>query len=315
MNDTTRRFLDAVLERVPEARIVEVRLFPAIRQGGVESGIAVLAVDPDPPLPIPDAPELEAGLESMFEPFGEDSARDGETPVDLVAIDDDAANVDPDTVVPATRATTDAEAPLSVPPQRATTDAEAPHSVVPPQRVTTAADAPLSVVPAKRATASAEPEPSVVPPHALDDRTTAIEMRHEGITDAPTQELPVAPDQPTSEIAIDLARAGSDSAAEAAPDEDIALGDILALPSPDERAAPGHDRLAILCARYKLIVKGPDRGKWDVEIVHQADAPLGTLDHVIKGVVRRSGDDAVPERYTRQSLRDLLDAPAWATDV
>jgi hypothetical protein len=267
MNDTTRRFLDAVLERVPESRIVEVRLFPAIRQGGVESGIAVLAVDPDPPLPIPDVSELDAGLESMFEPFGEDSARDGETPVDLVAIDDDAANVDPDLVVPA-----------------------------------------------KRATASAELEPSVVPPHPLDDRTTAIEMRQEGIADAPTQELP-APDQPTNEIPIDLAPPGSDSALEEAPDDDIALGDILALPSPDERAAPGHDRLAILCARYKLIVKGPDRGKWDMEIVHQADAPLGTLDHVIKGVVRRSGDDAVPERFTRQSLRDLLDAPAWATDV
>lgn len=281
MNDTTRRFLDAVLERVPESRIVELRLFPAMRQGGIESGIAVLAVDPEPPLPIPDAPELQdgRGLESMFEPV-DGGAGDGETPVDLVAIDDDAAGVDSDTHVPANRA-----------------------------------DTPLTVVPAQRAPASAEPEPSVASPHALDDRTTTIEMRHEGIADAPTQELPVSPDQPTSEIPVDLAHPGSDSAVEREPDDDIALGDILALPAPDSHGTPGPERLAILCARYKLIIKGPDRGKWDMEIVHQADAPLDTLDHVIKGVVRRSGDDAVPERHTRQSLRDLLDAPAWATDA
>lgn len=282
MNDTTRRFLDAVLERVPESRIVELRLFPAMRQGGIESGIAVLAVDPDPPLPIPDAPELHdgSGLDSMFEPSGGVAARDGETPVDLVTIDDDAAGVDPDTVVPANRA-----------------------------------DAPLDVVPVPRATASGEPEPGVVSPHAHDDRTTQIEIGHEGIADAPTLEFPVAPDQPTSEIPIDLARPGSDSDAEAAPDDDIALGDILALPAPESEGVPGHVRLAILCARYKLVIKGPDRGKWDMEIVHQADAPLDTLDLVIKGVVRRSGDDAVPERFSRHSLRDLLDAPAWATDV
>lgn len=268
MNDTTRRFLDAVLERVPESRIVELRLFPAMRQGGIESGIAVLAVDPEPPLPIPDAPELQDGngLESMFEPE-DGGALAGETPVDLVAIDDDAAGVDPDTIVAA-----------------------------------------------NRAPASAEPAPSVVSPYAFDDRSPGIEMGQEGIADAPTQELPVSPDQPTSEIPVDLARPGSDSGVEGAPDDDLALGDILALPAPDAQE-PGPDRLAILCARYKLIIKGPERGKWDMEIVHQADAPLGTLDHVIKGVVRRSGDDAVPERFTRQSLRELLDAPAWATDT
>ncbi|HPV77204.1 MAG TPA: hypothetical protein PLX31_20040, partial [Gemmatimonadaceae bacterium] len=51
MNDTTRRFLTAIVDRVPNGgRIVELRLFPAIRQGGIESGVAVVAVEPPEPV-------------------------------------------------------------------------------------------------------------------------------------------------------------------------------------------------------------------------------------------------------------------------
>ena len=46
MTDETRaRFLAAIAAQVPAERIVEVHLFPAIRQGGMESGVAVLAVE------------------------------------------------------------------------------------------------------------------------------------------------------------------------------------------------------------------------------------------------------------------------------
>ena len=101
------------------------------------------------------------------------------------------------------------------------------------------------------------------------------------------------------------------------PDDSILLGDILALPAPEGDTSqlagdPARRRLAILCARYKLIIKGPDRGKWELEVMHQADAPLDTLERVIAGVVRRSGEGSEPERFTRQSLRETLNAPAWA---
>ncbi len=63
MNDTTRRFLSAITERVPEGgRIVELRLFPAIRQGGIESGVAVVAVEPPAvAASAPAEPETECG--------------------------------------------------------------------------------------------------------------------------------------------------------------------------------------------------------------------------------------------------------------
>ena len=46
MTETQQRFLRAIAERVPKERVVEVHLFPAIRQGGVETGVAVVAEQP-----------------------------------------------------------------------------------------------------------------------------------------------------------------------------------------------------------------------------------------------------------------------------
>jgi hypothetical protein len=43
--ELAERFLRAVLERVPLERVAELHLFEPMRQGGVETGIAVLAVE------------------------------------------------------------------------------------------------------------------------------------------------------------------------------------------------------------------------------------------------------------------------------
>jgi len=43
-------------------------------------------------------------------------------------------------------------------------------------------------------------------------------------------------------------------------------------------------------ARYRLTLKGLDRGKWETSIAAEADAPLETVDAVVRGVQRRSGD-------------------------
>ena len=58
---------------------------------------------------------------------------------------------------------------------------------------------------------------------------------------------------------------------------------------------PDAQRIIVHTARYRLVLKGPDRGKWEASVVAEADAPLVTVDAVVRGVQRRSGDvdDAV----------------------
>ena len=82
---------------------------------------------------------------------------------------------------------------------------------------------------------------------------------------------------------------------------------------PDERGAPAEndvtDRLAVYTARYRLTQKGPDRGKWEFALNAEADAPLVTVDKVVQGVQRRSGDSEDPQRLSGEEFRAALPAP------
>ncbi len=267
MNDTTRRFLTEILQRVPEPRIVELRLFPGIRQGGIESGVAVLAVEPGFDA-IPDATVAIEGEDALL--AGESESNEtmtDEVVLDLAALPGDASET------------------LSE----------------------------LGDVP--------EADPLAARAFSFDammevefERERALDMAREGVHDEP----PVIMGDATADdeqqealpdVVVADAPPGPDGGAET-----IALGDILALPSPEPRVrinAGKYERLAILCARYRLVLKGPDRGKWDLEVMHQADAPLVTLERVVAGVVRRSGEGVEPERFTGSELRARLDAPPW----
>jgi hypothetical protein len=57
---------------------------------------------------------------------------------------------------------------------------------------------------------------------------------------------------------------------------------------PDTKVAAS--RYTIFTARYRYTLKGLDRGKWEVSVTEEADAPLLTVDAVVRGVHRRSGD-------------------------
>ena len=70
-------------------------------------------------------------------------------------------------------------------------------------------------------------------------------------------------------------------------------------------------RHTVFTARYRLTRKGAERGKWEFEVVADADAPLGTVDTVVRGVQRRAGDDDEPERLTAEGVRAALDGQAW----
>jgi hypothetical protein len=76
-------------------------------------------------------------------------------------------------------------------------------------------------------------------------------------------------------------------------------------------AAPPMARRYVVCtARYRHTLKGPNRGKWEVTVTEEADAPLLTVDAVVRGVQRRSGDLDEIVRLTGDEVRGSLPAPA-----
>ena len=166
MTETQRRFLREIAARIGESRVHEVRLFPAIRQGGIESGVAIVAARPPQPIP-----------SDLSIPPGEDFS------------DELGVETDVEAVIP----------------------------------VVVDGDAPLPSKP------------------------------------------PFDPDNP---------------------------------------------RYEILSARYKLVIKGTERGAWETEVRHEADAPLDTIDRVVRGVALRTGEDGEPECIEIATFREALsDAP------
>ena len=76
-----------------------------------------------------------------------------------------------------------------------------------------------------------------------------------------------------------------------------------------------HERHIVYTARYRHTLKGPDRGKWETNIVAEADAPLITVDAVVRGVQRRIGEADEPERMSGDDLRALFAPRVEPTDV
>ena len=97
------------------------------------------------------------------------------------------------------------------------------------------------------------------------------------------------------------------------PVEPVAPAETLDLDQPesgDERPASRH---TVLTAHYRLQLKGVDRGKWQVTVVEEADAPLITVETVVRGVQRRAGDLDEPERMDGDAVREALAAAAART--
>lgn len=104
----------------------------------------------------------------------------------------------------------------------------------------------------------------------------------------------------------------------AAGEADSAGGDCL---TSHGGAPAGGDRLAaapiastparhtVYTARYRLTLKGPDRGRWQVDVRAEADAPLLTVDAVVRGVQRRAGDATAPARFDAAACAQFV-APA-----
>jgi hypothetical protein len=107
-------------------------------------------------------------------------------------------------------------------------------------------------------------------------------------------------------------------AGEASTDVSVEFGDTeISVAEPDVAAEisngngsdPVLSRLTIHTARYRLTLKGVDRGKWEVDVVAEADAPLEAVDKVVRGVQRRAGEGAEPDRLSGDAFREALETP------
>jgi hypothetical protein len=199
--ETRERFLREVVARVPLARLAELHLFAPIRQGGIESGVAVLAALPE------------------------------EAPAPAVS--------------------------------------EVPDAPDPP---------------------------------AVADAVAA-----EGLEPSPLDDVPDADPTEGASLAEVLAEAPVEAAVEVSVD---ASAETSAGDPPNAPAASPRRRHTVFTARYRLTLKGPDRGRWDVEVREEADAPLVTVEAVVRGVQQRSGDAADPERFDAAAVARLLGVPA-----
>jgi hypothetical protein len=97
---------------------------------------------------------------------------------------------------------------------------------------------------------------------------------------------------------------------EAADDEDVHAEHVVSAPTPIERHT-------VYTARYRLVQKGPERGKWEADVVAEADAPLITVETVVRGVQRRAGEESEILRYSARQIAKALHQP-WplvSTDV
>lgn len=71
-------------------------------------------------------------------------------------------------------------------------------------------------------------------------------------------------------------------------------------------AAPSVRRHEVHTARYRLVIKGPERGKWEEDLVAEADAPLITVETVVRGVQRRAGEATETIRYSAAQVARAL---------
>ena len=78
-------------------------------------------------------------------------------------------------------------------------------------------------------------------------------------------------------------------------------------------AAPAKPvRHTVYTARYRYIIKGPERGKWESSIKAEADAPLITVETVVRGVQRRAGEESEIVRYSAAQIARALRVPLSA---
>jgi len=110
---------------------------------------------------------------------------------------------------------------------------------------------------------------------------------------------------PTAEAATNDAIEATE-AAEATEVDDV----VEATDAADAVVDTMPTRYTVYTARFRHTLKGPERGKWELAVTEEADAPLLTVDAVVRGVSRRSGEADETIRLSGDEFRAALPEPA-----
>jgi hypothetical protein len=269
MTETQERFLRTVLSRVPLDSVVELHLFPPIRRGTLETGVAVIAtvLPPAPVALLMEADTEEATAVSSEltpdddspyrdevedEPTAADAAAADDAPESLAAAADDA---------PGSHVVVDAV-------EASDADHDADHDAV------VTHDAVVNDDAVADDESSSHEEEAVINAGALHD-------------EAVTEDESSSNDE---EAVIDAGALNDNG-------EEIDAAASVMIPSP---------RMRILTAAYRHTIKGIDRGKWSVDVQEEADAPLDAVEAVLRGVRHRSTEPADPEQVSHDALAALV---------
>ncbi len=87
------------------------------------------------------------------------------------------------------------------------------------------------------------------------------------------------------------------------------------IPHAEARGKSGLSRHIVYRALYRHTLKGAERGKWEFELVAEADAPLLAVDDVVRGVHRRVGEDVAPVRLNGAAFRAALAEVRWSASA
>ncbi|HET9635828.1 MAG TPA: hypothetical protein VFP26_07825 [Gemmatimonadaceae bacterium] len=135
--------------------------------------------------------------------------------------------------------------------------------------------------------------------HSVDEVRLFPPLRQGGVETgvAVVAALPLPPEPADVHVADEPPEALSESAGEEF------------LPIEEEDREIIVHRHTVFTARYRHTLKGPDRGKWEVDVQAEADAPLVTVDQVVKGVMKRAGEPFEPERITASEFKTIVESP------
>ncbi|MBL0890892.1 MAG: hypothetical protein IBJ19_09785 [Gemmatimonadaceae bacterium] len=237
VSEVTERFLRAVIAEVPLELIEELHLFSPLRQGTVETGIAVLAARKAAPV-----------VEEQLELAEEEQAAAADAPEAL------------------TTEATDPEAEEQQP-----AIAESPEAEGAEQQTAIAAEA-----------EAIEPEAGVAEAKGAEPAVEAPAVEAPAV-EAPAVEAPA-----------------------------VEATDVEAAEVPAAAVSPrplSTQRHTVFTARYRYVIKGPERGKWEASLKAEADAPLITVETVVRGVQRRAGEESEIVRYTAAQIARALRVP------